>query len=137
MLVTKQKHFLIAQKYFFFFFFLPTPISGTLSCPEGDLMKGAHNKEQKHFPFLFALRRCSRKQGSTQLCQLIRNSFQGYRKLGYLGVHRIFGRCLTHPLSSSLGYITSEFPLLSLSPYSTIHTALLLHRHNLEIHSCC
>lgn len=45
-----------------------TPISATLSCPAGDLKKGAHNEEQRHFPFLSALGRWSRSSGQGPSC---------------------------------------------------------------------
>lgn len=83
MLVTKQKYFLIAQKYLCLFFFL-TPISATLSCPAGDLKKGTHNAEQQHFPFLSAPRRWSRKQWSGTLLPALNEatfSWAGSRSL--------------------------------------------------------
>lgn len=147
MLLTKQKHFLIAQKCLLF----PTPISATLSCPEGDLMAGAHTREQKHFPFLPALRRQSRKQRPVTLsCQLQSNSFLDREQEPAAGSSEILGfleslagthSYQTHPSSSSTLHKTRSFnsswgfPVLSLSLYSTIHT-VLLHSHNLEEHTC-
>lgn len=49
------------------FAFSLTPISATLSCRAGDLIKGAYNEGQQHFPFLPALRRWSRKHWSVTL----------------------------------------------------------------------
>lgn len=66
------------------FVFFRTPISATLSCPVGDLKKGAHNEEQQHFPFLSALRRWSRKQWSGTLLPALNEatfSWAGSRSL--------------------------------------------------------
>lgn len=130
-----------------------TPISATLSCPAGDLKKGAHNEEQQHFPFLSALGRWSRKQWSGTLLPTLNEAISSWAGSRSLPTETLKSCNLWQaPFLSNILFklpdvahdkVFQLFPWMSTAfsePHPstfTIHIALRLHGCNVEEHTCC